>query len=58
VQISKTFAKLSTLAFECSAHPYKENIVKFAGRTRIGQHPEVISAFAKSAAPEAVPPPS
>jgi large subunit ribosomal protein L13 len=30
-----------TIAFEGLAHPYKENIVKFDGKTKIGESPEV-----------------
>jgi hypothetical protein len=33
--------KLCIIAFEGLAHPYKENIVKFAGKTKVVALPEV-----------------
>ncbi len=36
------------LAFEGTAHPYKENVVKFEGKTRIAQLPEVQAELLKA----------
>lgn len=35
-------------AFEGLAHPYKENIVRFGGKVRIGELPEVQTTLAKA----------
>lgn len=36
------------LAFEGPAHPYKENVVKFGGKTRIAELPEVQAELLKA----------
>ncbi|KAI9828975.1 MAG: hypothetical protein M1819_006474 [Sarea resinae] len=42
----KRLARLK--AFEGLAHPYKENVVKFAGETKIAELPEVKAEFIKA----------
>lgn len=38
------------VAFEGTAHPYKENVVKFEGKTRIAELPEVKADLLKAKA--------
>lgn len=41
---------MGDLAFEGPAHPYKENLVKFEGKTRIAELPEVKTELLKAKA--------
>ncbi len=43
------------LVFEGLAHPFKENLIKFNGKTYIGQSPEVLKALERKEAPVAMP---
>jgi large subunit ribosomal protein L13 len=44
-----------SIVFEGVAHPFKENLIRFEGKTYVGQHPEALKALEPKEAPVSTP---